>query len=84
MSLGKTERLFISRRFLRFFVSQSFVSCGAFIQVVAAARQLVVLTDSGLLTGFSVVCAPLPGVLLSLAAGNLGDRLRGREAPRPF
>lgn len=72
-------RFFISRRFLLFFVSQSLVSCGAFIQVVAVGQRLVGITNSGLLTGLSMVCAPLPGVLLSLIAGGLGDRVKARN-----
>ena len=74
-----TGRFFISRRFLLFFVSQSLVSCGAFIQVVAVGQRLVGITNSGLLTGLSMVCAPLPGVLLSLIAGGIGDRAKARN-----
>jgi DHA3 family macrolide efflux protein-like MFS transporter len=76
MRQGRGERLFMSRRFLLFFISQNFVSCGAFIQVVALAQLIVGITNSGLLTGFSMICAPLPGVFLSLFAGSLGDRVR--------
>lgn len=77
--LQKTKRLFISRRFLLFFISQNLINCGAIIQVVAVARLIVNMTSSGLLTGFSIVCAPLPGVLLSLFAGSMGDSFQARN-----
>ena len=79
MTPRRTDRLFINRRFLLFFISQNLVSCGVFIQVIAVAHRIVGITNSGLLAGFSIVCAPLPGVLLSLFAGNLGDRLRSKN-----
>ncbi|SHH91339.1 Transmembrane secretion effector [Sporobacter termitidis DSM 10068] len=79
MRTARTERLFLNSRFLLFFMSQNFVSCGAFVQVVAVAKLIVSMTNSGLLAGFSIVCAPLPGVLLSLVAGGLGDRFKARN-----
>lgn len=64
-----------SRQFLLFFISQTFVAAGGFLQLIAVAALMVEVTNSGVITGFSIVCAPLPGVLLSLFAGGIGDRL---------
>ena len=72
-------RLTGNRRFLLFFMSQNFVACGALIQVIAVARLLVSSTSSGLTAGFGMVCAPIPGILFSLLAGSLGDRLNSKR-----
>lgn len=73
------RRLFMNRRFLLFFISQNLINCGAIIQIVAIARLIVDMTSSGLLTGFSIICAPVPGVLLSLVAGSIGDRFQAKK-----
>lgn len=75
----KTRQLFTNRSFLLFFISQNLINCGSIIQVVAVARLIVNMTNSGLLTGFSIVCAPLPGVFLSLLAGSAGDRFLAKK-----
>lgn len=75
MPIYRTGSAIGDRNFLLFFFSQIFLSCGAFAQLIAVARLLVMHTNSGLATGFGMVCAPLPGVVLSLLAGSLGDKL---------
>lgn len=75
MSLRKPGSVFEDRNFFLFFLSQTFLGCGALSQALAIARLYVTHTHSGLAAGFGMVCAPLPGVVLSLFAGSLGDRL---------
>ena len=63
------------RDFYLFFLSQTLIGCSGCIQTVSVARLLVEQTHSGLAAGLGMVCAPIPGVLLSLVAGSAGDRL---------
>lgn len=79
MPPDRSRSIFGKRRFLLFFMSQNLVSCSAFIQVVAVAQLIMKNTNSGFITGFSIVCAPLPGIIFSLFAGRLGDRLRTKS-----
>ena len=79
MAPNQVRRMPVNRRFLLFFVSQGSVACSAFIQVVAVARLIMQITNSGLITGFGIVCAPLPGLIFSLFAGSLGDRFRAKN-----
>jgi hypothetical protein len=79
MTENKRGSLFLNHQFFLFFISQTFSSCGAFIQVIATAELLVKYTNSGLITGFSMVCAPLPGIILSLFSGSIGDRMQVKK-----
>lgn len=76
MSLHRAKRFFINRNFSFYFISQSILGTGGFIQTLAITALLVKTTNSGFLTGFSMVCAPLSGVVFSLFAGNFGDRFK--------
>lgn len=73
------SRKLINKQFTSFFISQTILGCGGFIQTIAVASLLVKITNSGVITGFSIVCAPLPGIIFSLFAGSLGDRFSSKK-----
>lgn len=52
---------------------------GASVQLIAVSSLLIKVTGSGAATGFSIVCAPLPGIIFSLFGGKIGDKFRAKR-----
>lgn len=52
---------------------------GASVQLIAVSSLLIKVTGSGTVTGFSIVCAPLPGIIFSLFGGKIGDKFRAKR-----
>ncbi len=67
-----------NRNFLLFLVSQGISNVGDAFQLVAVVMLLHELTGSGLAAGFALICAPLPGIVISLFAGAIGDKFQGK------
>ncbi|OPX90262.1 MAG: Major Facilitator Superfamily protein [Pelotomaculum sp. PtaB.Bin104] len=79
MLINKKRKLYINKHFVLFFLSQTVLGCGLCIQNIAFAQLLLEKTGSGLTTGFSMITAPLPGMIFSIFAGNLGERLPSKN-----
>lgn len=68
-----------SRQYTCFLLSQTALSFGDTFQLVATVILLMKLTNSGLTTGFCVICSSLPSLFFSLKAGSLGDRYSSKK-----
>lgn len=68
-----------NKPFLFFLVSQGISNIGDTFHLIASAMLLLKLTGSGLSAGFGLICASVPGVLISTFAGLLGDKLREKH-----
>ncbi|MEL4106350.1 MFS transporter [Oscillospiraceae bacterium WX1] len=78
MEFKQSFKIWPGQSFPPFFLSQTAVASAACIQLIALSRLLVTQTNSGFYTGLGVVTAPIPGVIVSLLAGRIGDRFSSR------
>lgn len=68
-----------NRYYTLFLMSQTVLNLGDTFQSVAIVILLMRLTNSGLTTGFSIICSSLPSLFFSLKAGSLGDRYSSKR-----
>lgn len=79
MSAKNPFEILRNRQYAFFLLSQTALSFGDTFQLVATVILLMKLTNSGLTTGFCVICSSLPSLFFSLKAGSLGDRYASRK-----
>jgi MFS family permease len=60
-------------------MGQGISNLGDTFHLFAVTVLLYKITGSGLSTGFGIICAPIPSLLLSPIAGSLGDRFSERR-----
>ncbi|NLJ40093.1 MAG: MFS transporter [Clostridiales bacterium] len=76
---GALKGVYLNPAFIQTLIGQGIMELGDNFRLMAVIALILQYTGSGLAAGFSLVAAPIVGIILSPIAGIFGDRLEARK-----